>query len=95
MTRHLNKALDTSDVAVICQAFGEAARLFNIADLARKVGVGRSSLYRTFKGGQSPNFSTVLALLDGMNLQIKVIREKPRQKPGPEKQGVEKKPGSL
>ena len=74
--RHLNSAFDTSDVATICRAIGEAAHLFNIADMARKAGVDRSSLYRTLRGDQSPNFSTVLAVLDAMNLQFKVVQRK-------------------
>jgi probable addiction module antidote protein len=75
-TRHLNEAFDTSDIAAICIAIGEVAGLFNITDLARKAAVERSSLYRVFGGGQSPNLSTVLALLDAMNLQMKVVRRK-------------------
>jgi probable addiction module antidote protein len=75
-TRRLNEAFDTSDIAAICRAIGEVAALFNVADLARKAGVERSSLYRVFAGGQSPNLSTVLVLFDAMNLQMKVVRRK-------------------
>jgi probable addiction module antidote protein len=79
-TRHLNEAFDTSDVAAICRAIGEVASLFNVAELARRAGVERSSLYRAFSGGQSPNLSTVLGLLDAMNLQMKVVRRKAKRR---------------
>jgi DNA-binding phage protein len=52
-------------------------RLFNVADLARKAGLQRPSLYRSFGGDlPSPNLSTVLAVLDAMNLQLKVVQRK-------------------
>jgi probable addiction module antidote protein len=76
VTQYLNEAFDTSDMAVICSAIGDVMRLFNVADIARKAGRERPSLYRAFSGNQSPNFSTVLAVLDAMNLQIKVVPQK-------------------
>jgi len=79
-TRHLNEAFDTSDIAAICRAIGEVASLFNVAELARRAGVERASLYRVFSGGQSPNLSTVLGLLDAMNLQMKVVRRKAKRR---------------
>jgi|SRR4051794_27945330 hypothetical protein len=62
-------------------------RLFNVVDLARKAVVERPSLYRAFGHDHpSPKFSTVLAVLDGMNLQIKVVaRKAPREVEGPAK----------
>jgi probable addiction module antidote protein len=62
-TRHLNEAFDRCDVAAVSRAIREIAGLFNVADLARKAGVERTSLYRTFRGRQSPNIATLLALL--------------------------------
>jgi probable addiction module antidote protein len=90
-TRQLNEAFDTSDVPAICRSFGELAGLFNVAELARVAGVERTSLYRTFRGAQSPNVSTLVALLDAMNLQMKVIPRKVKRRksravlPPPEK----------
>jgi probable addiction module antidote protein len=74
--RYLNEAFDTCDITVICRAIGDVTRLYNIADLARKAGLERPSLYRAFSGDGLPNFSTVLAVLEAMNLQMKVIRRK-------------------
>jgi len=68
----INDAFATSDVTVICQAIGDAARLHSISDIAREAGIPRSSVYRAFSSKQHPNFSTVLGVLDAMGFQLMV-----------------------
>jgi hypothetical protein len=56
---HINRALETADIAEICRSIGTVARLFNISDLAG------GSVYRAFAGqSKHPNFKTVLSVLD-------------------------------
>jgi probable addiction module antidote protein len=69
----LNSAFATAEPSTICKAIGERLANFNIAELARQTGLGRQSIYRAFKTNtQLPNFSTVLAVLSAMGLQLKV-----------------------
>jgi probable addiction module antidote protein len=75
-TRHINEAFKTSNINAICRAIGDVIRLHNISQLAEKAGLERPSLYRAFGGDKFPNFSTVLAVLDAMNLQLKVTRRR-------------------
>jgi probable addiction module antidote protein len=78
---HINKALKTSDIVAICHAIGDAIRLHNISDLAKKAGIERPSVYRAFSSEQHPNLSTVLSVLDAMGLQLKVTQRRgPRAK---------------
>src|SRR3954470_6953593 len=70
IAEHMNRALATGDVTTICQAIGEAVRLHNITDIASIAGIERTSVYRAFSAEQSPNFSTVLAVLKAMGLQL-------------------------
>src|SRR3954469_18430778 len=70
IAEHINQAFATSDVTTICQAIGEAVRLHNITDIASIAGIERTSVYRAFSAEQSPNFSTVLAVLKAMGLQL-------------------------
>ena len=72
----INTALKSSDMIAICEAIGEIIRRHNVSDIARKTGLGRTSIYRAFGGRQSPNLSTVLLVLDAMDFQLKVTRRR-------------------
>jgi probable addiction module antidote protein len=75
LARELNTAFASSDAQAIREAIGEAARKFNIAELARQTGLQRQSIYRAFilGGDQLPNFTTVLKVLTAMGMQLKVV----------------------
>ncbi len=73
---HINKALKSSDIVAICHAIGDATRLHNISDIAKKAGIERPSVYRAFAGQQFPNLSTVLRVLDAMGFQLKVTERR-------------------
>jgi probable addiction module antidote protein len=72
MENRINKAFKSSDIVAICHAIGDATRLHNISDIAKKAGIERPSIYRAFSGQQFPNFSTVLSVLDAMGFQLRV-----------------------
>jgi probable addiction module antidote protein len=74
----INNAFKSAEIVAICQAVGDATRLHNISDIAKKANLGRTSIYRAFGGRRSPNFSTVLSVLDAMGFQLRVT-----QRPGP------------
>jgi probable addiction module antidote protein len=74
----INIALESSDIAGVCQAIGDATRLHNVAELARKAGIDRPMIYRAFSGKISPRFATVLAILDAMGLQLRVVPRRGR-----------------
>ena len=73
---HLDEAFKTDDLACIFKALNEAMRAQNVSALARTMGVRRERLYTTFGGQIDPNFSRVLKLLEGLDVQITI---KPRQ----------------
>jgi probable addiction module antidote protein len=72
MAAHISHALATSDIARIGRAIRDVMLLHRVADIAKKSGVERTSLYRAFQGKQHPHFTTVLNVLDAMGLQLKV-----------------------
>lgn len=75
----LNSAFASAEPKIICKAIGEALGAFNIAEMARQTGLGRQSIYRAFKTNtQLPNFSTVLAVLSAMGLQLQVTPRRER-----------------
>jgi probable addiction module antidote protein len=79
---HLNNAFATDDFAMILKALGEAMRAQNVSALSRATGLRRDRLYKTFGGDIEPDFSRVLKLLEGFDVQITIKpREVKRAKP--------------
>jgi probable addiction module antidote protein len=76
ITDHLNRAFDSDNLAMICQAVGEVLRLYNISEIAKLAGMQRTSLYRAFGGQQSPNLSTVLRVLTAMGFRLTVAQRR-------------------
>jgi probable addiction module antidote protein len=69
----LNIALASAEPNRICKAIGKALGDFNIAEMAKQTGLQRQSIYRAFQTNTHlPNFSTLLAVLTAMGLQLKV-----------------------
>jgi len=73
---HLNKAFATDDFASILKALSEVMRAQNVSALSRATGLRRDRLYKTFGGDIEPNFSRVLKLLEGFDVEITI---KPRE----------------
>ena len=46
MAERITAAFEAGDIVDICHAIGTAARQHNLADLARRAGIERTSLYR-------------------------------------------------
>ena len=70
---YINHAFETSDIVAICQAIGTVAHLYNISDIAKKSGIERGSVYRTFVAGpKHTNFKNVLGVLDAMGFRLQV-----------------------
>ena len=97
LVERINQAFETADVGQIRQAIGAATRLYNISDLAHGAGLERQSIYRAFLGGEAtPNFKTVLSVLDAMGFQLHVTvrrdaRARPtRMNPGPDEPAPER-----
>ena len=71
----LNEAFRSGDVDRIAQAIGSAAKAHDISGLAKRAGLSRTSVYRSFAGeGRYPNLTTVVQVLAAMGLGLKVGR---------------------
>ena len=79
----LNRSFQTGDIERICRSIGEAVKAYNIADVAKKSGLSRPSVYRAFAGGGAyPNLTTVVGVLGAMGLSLKVaVKRGDRAKP--------------
>lgn len=96
ISAHLNKAFETDDFAMIFRALNEVMRAQNVSALSRATGLRRDRLYKTFGGDIDPDFSRVLKLLEGFDVQITIKpREVKKAKPPLPKLGRPRKRPSL
>jgi probable addiction module antidote protein len=70
IAEYLNDALATGDTAVTTKAIGTMVRAQGMTRFSQKVGLGRESLYRSFKGNTSPGFDTVIKMLLALEIQL-------------------------
>jgi probable addiction module antidote protein len=82
IAEHLTRALATDDLPTILAAIHDVLRAQNVSALSRVTGLRRDRLYKTFGGEIDPDFSRILKVLKGLDVQLTV---KPREvvKPKP------------
>ena len=61
-----------SDAARIAQGLSSMAREYGMSRLARETGLSRESLYKTLSGTRSPDFATILKILNALGLDMSV-----------------------
>lgn len=72
----LTEAMASGDAGHIAEAVGIVARQHGIADLAKQTGLNRQGLYAAFSQDGNPTLSTVLRVLQALNLVLTVqVRE--------------------
>ena len=81
MTAALNSALKAGDLHRIMGIMGEMTRAHRMRRVAQETGLGRESLYKSMRAGASPDFNTVLRVLQalGLRLQVTPVAEEDRQ----------------
>ena len=73
MTDALNAALAASDLERVMGTLGEMARAYRINRIAYETGLGRESLYKSMRAGASPEFATVLKVLNSLGLRLQAL----------------------
>ncbi len=58
------------DAAFIAKALGDIARVKGMTKVARDAGLSRESLYKALSGERSPDFDTVLKVIDALGLKL-------------------------
>ena len=67
---YLEAVLEDGDPALLSAALGDIARARGMTDIARKAGLGRESLYKALSGERSPDFDTILKVMDALGLKL-------------------------
>ena len=68
---YLDAAIEDGDPALISAALGDIARAKGVAELAAKIGMSRTSLYKALSAEGRPEFATVLKVLNALGLQLR------------------------
>ncbi len=58
------------DAAFIAKALGDIARAKGMSQVARDSGLSRESLYKALSGERTPNFDTVLKVIDALGIKL-------------------------
>jgi probable addiction module antidote protein len=67
---YLDAVLEDNDPALLAAALGDIARSKGMAQVARKTGLGRESLYKALSPEGNPELATVLKVLDALGLRL-------------------------
>ena len=72
MAAYLEACLAEADgnAAFIAKALGDIARAKGMAQVARDAGLYRESLYKALSGERSPDFETILKVVEALGLKL-------------------------
>ena len=73
MAAYLSEIMATGNSELIMSALGDIARAKGMTALARETGLNRESLYKTFKPGAEPQFTTVLKILSALKMNLQAV----------------------
>ena len=72
MIAYLGAAFEDGDPALIVAALGDIARAKGMTQVAREAGLGRESLYKALSPTGNPEFTTVLKVLNALDMRLRV-----------------------
>jgi len=73
ISEYLSQVLAEGDTDELLRALGHIARAKGMTEVAKKTGLGRESLYKTFRAGTQPKFETIVKVLDAFGVRLKVV----------------------
>ena len=77
MAAYLEACLDEADgdAAFVAKALGDIARAKGMTEVARESGLSRESLYKALSGERSPNFDTILKVIEALGIRLHATAE--------------------
>jgi len=67
---YIDAVLEENDPALLTHALGVVARARGMSELAREIGLGRESLYKSLSSDGNPSFSTVCKVLGVLGVKL-------------------------
>ena len=66
----MSNALATGDSAYVAKALGIVARAKGMTEIARKTGLSREQLYRSFSEDGNPTLQSTLAVMKALGIEL-------------------------
>jgi probable addiction module antidote protein len=76
IAEYLKAAFEGNDIQHIIRALSNVAKARNMTELAKKMGVSRTGLYKTLSENGNPEFTTIQKLISALGLQITISSPK-------------------
>ena len=73
ITDYLSIVLEEGDTDELIRAVGYVAKARGMTQIAQETGLGRESLYKSFREGVKPQFDRVLKVLPALNIDLKAV----------------------
>ena len=72
MAAYLEASIEEAngDATLIAKALGDITRAKGMSQVARDTGLSRESLYKALSGDRSPEFGTILKVVDALGLKL-------------------------
>lgn len=72
---YIEAALEEKDLSLFSAALGEIAKSKGMTALAKKTGMGRTSLYKALSMDGQAQFSTIVKVLDALGYRFSILRK--------------------
>jgi probable addiction module antidote protein len=77
IAEYLTAAAEDPDPDLFLAALGDVAKARGMAEIARKTGLGRESLYKALVRGAHPRHETIAAVLRALGMKFAVVTDRP------------------
>ena len=74
---YISLVLEDGDTDELIRAIGHIAKARGMTQIAKDTGLGRESLYKSFREGAKPQFDTVIKVLNAINIDLKAVTHTP------------------
>ena len=75
LAEYLTQVLADGDNEEFIRAIGYVAKARGMAQIAKDTGLGRESLYKSFRPNSKPRFETVIKVMSALGLQLNTVSE--------------------
>ena len=70
ITEYFSQVLKDGDSNEFLRAIGHIAKAKGMSKIAKETGLGRESLYKSFKKNAKPRFDTVIKVLNALDIDL-------------------------
>ena len=72
IAEYLSQILADGDMDELLESLGNIAKAKGMSQIANETGLGRESLYKTFRKGTKPKFDTIMKVMQSFGVKMQV-----------------------